>query len=1275
MKQSNVKTRLAVDVGGTFTDVVLERGGQRVTTKVLTTHAAPERGALEGIRQLLKRAAVAASEIGTLIHGTTLATNAIIERKGARTALITTAGFRDSVEMAYENRFEQYDINMERPQPLVPRNLRYTVRERMDARGNVLLPLEVADVEALASVLLERGVSSVAIGFLHSYANPDHELAARDVLLRRTPGISVTLSAEICPEIREYDRLSTACTNAYIQPLMVGYLERFGAALREMGLRCPVFMMLSGGGITTLDIAIKNPIRLVESGPAGGAILGGEIARQCDLRRVLAFDMGGTTAKICLIDDFQPETSRSFEVARAYRFLKGSGLPLRIPVIEMVEIGAGGGSIGALDSLKRVQVGPESAGSEPGPACYGRGGDKPTVTDADLVLDRIDPVKFAGGRYPLQPAKAAQAIERAIAAPLRMSAAAAAFGIIEIVDENMANAARVHGIERGKSMADRTLIVTGGAAPLHAARLAEKLDIDTVIVPTNAGVGSAIGFLHAPVAYEVVRTLYQRLDSLDVAAVNRVFDDMRREAEDVIAQGATGPERAEAKHAYMRYVGQGHEISVQLPSEELAADVIPELKQRFDERYRALYGRVIPNLAVEILSWTLYRSEVKEDAPHREIMPEPFEAPVRGEARESVSTYLREELSPGARMAGPAIITEDETAIVVSESFDARVDQHGYVVLTKKAGAGRQADNRQAVAEINLQTMWNRLLAVVEEQAQTLVRTAFSTAAREAGDLSAAIFLPDGRMLAQAVTGTPGHVNSMAESIRHFLRKFPVETMRPGDAFLSNDPWLAAGHLHDVVVITPAFLEGKVVALFGSTCHVVDIGGLGLGIEGRQIYHEGLYIPIMPLLREGRINESLIELVRANVREPRQVEGDLYALAACNDTGVQRLAEMMSEYRISSMQELGEFIIERSRQAMLEAIRRVPPGRYRNRMTIDGVEKPIELVATLTVSHDGILVDYEGTSALSFFGINVPLVYAKAYTSFGLHCVIAPTVPRNYGSLEPIQVTAPEGCILNPKHPAAVSARHMVGQMLPDTVLGCLHQALPAPAEGTSCVWTIRLSGGPGVAPDDPGARASTPFNVASFHSGGCGARPTKDGLSATAFPSGVKNVPVEITESISPLIFWKKEYRTDSGGAGKCRGGLGQVIEVESTEHAPLSLAATFDRVVHPPRGRNGGAPGLPGRLTLSSGVALKGMGRQTIPGGTRLVVEFPGGGGHGDPHERDPRLVAADFENELISPQAAREKYAVALNDDGSVDLEQTQRLRQRPAVAPSQKAPITH
>jgi len=713
--ESSHSARLAVDIGGTFTDVVLERpGAARVTTKLLTTYDHPGRAVLDGIGQVLGKAGLRPAEVGLIIHGTTLATNALIQRSGARTALLTTEGHRDALEMAHEDRFEQYDVMIDRPRPLVPRYLRLPVRERLDRDGRVLIPLDESTVEAALPLLDEHGVESVAIGYLHAFVNPDHERRTADLLQAARPDLSITLASEVCPEIREFERLSTACANAYVRPLMARYLERLDGELRGLGFACPFLLMTSGGGLTTMETAAKFPIRLVESGPAGGAVLAREVARGLELRRVLSFDMGGTTAKLCLVDDFEPLTSRSFEVDRVYRFKKGSGLPVRIPVIEMVEIGAGGGSIARVDKLRRIQVGPESAGSEPGPACYGRGGLHPAVTDADVRLGRVWPDRFAGGAFRLDIAAAESALQHGVADPLGLDPETAAFGISEVVDENMAAAARAHAAEFGLDLGSRDMIAFGGAAPLHAARLGEKLGVRRIIIPAEAGVGSAVGFLLAPVAYEVVRSRRQALAVLEPEVVNALMAEMHDEALAVVRQGA-GPgvapaELEETRHAYMRYVGQGHEISVALPVERYGGGHAALFRQRFESAYRQLYGRSIEGVEIEALSWTLTitAKSLEKTGPGPRLhgsaplaggastkrAPTPLLPIGRQRLFDAASgrsvmadVYLRDDLPAGAAIGGPALITEEQTTTVVPPAWRARVDDHGGIELTRREAA------------------------------------------------------------------------------------------------------------------------------------------------------------------------------------------------------------------------------------------------------------------------------------------------------------------------------------------------------------------------------------------------------------------------------------------------------------------------------------------------------------------------------------------------------------------------------------------------------------
>jgi len=685
--------KLAADIGGTFTDIVLESGKKRWSGKVLTTTHAPELGVIEGIALVLKQSGLAAREVGVLIHGTTLATNALIERKGAVTAFITTEGFRDILEQGYEKRFDHYDLMLERSAPLVPRTRRFTVRERLSAGGDMLVPLDESAIEDLAAKLRAKKVTAVAIGFLHAYAHDAHERRVREILAKALGGdVTLCISSEVAPEIREFERFSTTVANAYVRPLIAGYLHRLSNQLQEMGLTAPLFLMMSGGGLTTLDTAARFPIRLVESGPAGGAILASEIAAECGLGEVLSFDMGGTTAKICLLTDGEPERARKFEIARGYRDMKGSGIPVRIPVIEMVEIGAGGGSIARVDKLNRITVGPDSAGSTPGPVSYGRGGTEPAVTDANLALGKIDPTYFAGGKIKLDEAGAKAALQKNIGDRLGLKDFWPAAGVTEIVEENMANAARVHAIERGRDITSCTMIAFGGGAPLHACNLAEKVGVLSIIVPKGAGVGSAIGFLRAPVAYEITKSAAMSLERFDVARVNNLLDGMTRDARSVV-EPVLGRAKATVRIiADCRYVGQGHEIRVNVPVRKLAPADGVKLKAAFERLYEQVYGLRIPNQEAEAITWSVTVSSKPVKAKRAAKTSRKTPPPPRGRRmvydpalgrQVAAPVYWRFDMKPGSTIKGPAIIAEDETSTIVGANFKASINSLDYIVLER----------------------------------------------------------------------------------------------------------------------------------------------------------------------------------------------------------------------------------------------------------------------------------------------------------------------------------------------------------------------------------------------------------------------------------------------------------------------------------------------------------------------------------------------------------------------------------------------------------------
>ncbi len=688
--------RIGIDIGGTFTDLTLidDETGQLVVNKTLTTPEDPSLAVEEVTRDGLALAEAAGSAVSTVIHGTTLVANAIIERKGDRTALLTTKGFRDAIEIGREHRYDMYDLFLENPRPLVPRYLRLELDERVLADGSVVEALDLAQVEGIAAELVENDVGAVAVSLLHAYKNPAHERAVADVLAERAPGVRVSLSSEVAAELKEFQRTSTTACNVYVQNLVDTYLGEIERRLELLDVDASLLLMLSSGGVATAETGRRFPVRILESGPAGGALAASSLGQLAGHADLLSFDMGGTTAKLCVVEDGRPLTTPEFEVDRAYRFKKGSGLPVRIPVIDMVEIGAGGGSIARVNQLGLLRVGPESAGADPGPACYGRGGTEPTVTDADVVLGYVDPESFLGGRMELDVDAAHKAIREGIADPLGLDVAEAAWGIHKIVNESMASAARVHLTERGKDQRAFPIFAFGGAGPVHAYGVGVLLGSPSVMVPLGAGVGSTLGFLAAPLVFDFVRTSLVRLDEIDWTTTNVLLGEMGREGAAMLERSEVAPDDVVVeRRAELRYVGQGHEVSVRLPDGELSDDSLDEIVSAFEAVYVELYGRTAPGLAIEALNWRVAvsgprptlatrgrggRDGARDDElkGHREVY---FEELGR---YEKTPVYDRYALETGVELAGPAIVEEHESTAVVGPRATITVDESGNLVYT-----------------------------------------------------------------------------------------------------------------------------------------------------------------------------------------------------------------------------------------------------------------------------------------------------------------------------------------------------------------------------------------------------------------------------------------------------------------------------------------------------------------------------------------------------------------------------------------------------------------
>jgi N-methylhydantoinase A len=696
------KIRIGADVGGTFTDVVLETEREIFSTKVLTTYESPEIGILQGINAVIADSGTDLSELDSFIHGTTLATNALISRTGARTAFVTTKGFRDTVEMRTESRFEQYDLNLELPKPLIERKDRYVLSERISADGSVLLPFDETEAKNLINLLAleENGYEAVAVGFIHSYMNNSHESLFQEILLDQLPDMRVSISSEVSPQMREFERFNTVCANAYVQPMMAAYLEKLKTKLADAGAKSDIHLIHSGGGLISIESAIKFPVRLIESGPAGGAIFASEIAARHGIDAALSYDMGGTTAKICLIDEQSPRSAKTFEVARTHRFTKGSGMPISIPVIEMIEIGAGGGSIANVDDLKQIRVGPLSAGSEPGPAAYGLGGSLATVTDANILLGRISPETFGADDINLLPEESRKALLADVAEPLEVDVENAAIGIIEVVDENMANAARVHAVENGRDVSQYTMIAFGGGAPLHASRLCDKLEIEKLLIPPGAGVGSAIGFLRTPFSYEALKSFYVSIENFDHESVNQLLSNLTSEATEFVMDASKENFPVESliveRCAFMRYVGQGWEITVPLENTTFDHLGIELLNNEFEKTYEEHFGRAIEGLQIEVVGWSVKvtspRPEIEKTITvgSENIVTSNFKRVIYDPSKDSevnASIFERENLTPGDCVMGPAIIVEDQTTTWISSAKKSTVQQDECLLITKKTEA------------------------------------------------------------------------------------------------------------------------------------------------------------------------------------------------------------------------------------------------------------------------------------------------------------------------------------------------------------------------------------------------------------------------------------------------------------------------------------------------------------------------------------------------------------------------------------------------------------
>lgn len=1198
---------LGIDIGGTFTDiVVLDTATRRVvSTKVLTTAGDPNQAVVQGIGVLFAQHGLDRARVLRVVHATTLFTNALVQRRGARVGFITTAGFADTLELRRERKFELYDLAIRMPEPLVPAERRVEVVERTDAGGRILQTVVPDAVVAAAASLRAAGCESLAIGFLNAFVNPTNEQAALRALSAAHPDLPVTASHAVANEIREFERFSTTVANAFIAPLADRYLGAFGRCIAETcGIAAPVLLMLSSGGLAPLEVARRQPITLLESGPAAGALAAAWFARQAGIENLMALDLGGTTAKLCVIEGGAPLIARRFEAARERRFVPESGLPLCLASVDLIEIGAGGGSIARRDGLGLLKVGPQSAGSEPGPACYGRGGTEPTLTDANLALGLLDPVGFAGGTMSLDVEASSAALTR-LGDSLALDPLRTALGIRELANENMASAARVHAAERGVEPDRLALVVTGGGGPLHGAEVARKLGIRTMLCPPAAGVASAIGLCLAPLRVDRSRFLGRPLARLGVHEIEAAFVALEHEA--LASSGLPSAGAAVSRSADMRYVGQGFEIEVPLPPGP--CDGTEAIVEAFRAAYERVFTRTIDWAEVELVALRIVATLPLTDATAPLLLDE-AEAEsgqsqrdiVRADGDTITARCLQWSEVPGT-IIGPALVAQAGSTLVLMPGDAAERGAMSIAQLT----LAQEATHEGAFDAVRTEVLWRRLIGVVDEASAALVRSAFSTVVRESDDFSVVITDASGTLLAQGHKSIPSFIGSLPRTVEHFRAVFG-DGIDDGDILITNDPWWGTGHLADITLAMPIFHGGRLVAFVASTAHAPDIGGRSGAQRIADVHEEGFQIPPLKLARRGALDGAIMALLAKNVRAPEEVLGDLHGQMAALHLVRRRVTTLLADWRLPDLDAFTQASCARTDRAVRKALGRLPHGTWEAEEETDGMDGvPIRLKARVTLAPDGVTVDYAGSSGQIPAALNVAWCYTFAFTAYALKCVLDPESPNNAGSQRAIRVLAPEGSILNHAWPFSGGNRALVGHYLPALVLRALAQAVPERviAATGSPIWSFLLRG----------QRADgTRFALKTFFNGGMGAGAHGDGESALSWPSNVSSTPVEVIEQHAPLRILHRRIRRGSGGAGAHRGGDGLEQDHLLLDGGPYSIGFNAERTRAPARGVLGGEPGACGAVRINGREVDIKNSPFVLRCGDVVSIATPGGGGFGE-------------------------------------------------------------
>ena len=1255
--------KLGFDIGGTFTDIVLYNiaNEKMYLHKCLTTPNDPSVGALKGILKLLSDCKVDFSDILHVIHGTTLITNAIIERKGCKLGHLTTLGFRDSLEMGTEQRYDIHDLFLSFPDPLPRRSLRREIDERISRDGKIIKPINHKKVLREVKKLVDDGVEAISVCFLHSYKNSKHEKIVKNIIKKNFPKIYVSISSEVHPQIREYERASTTSANAYVKPLISDYVINLSKSLNDLGFKGHFHLIQSSGGLASPKTCVDLPIRFLESGPAGGAQNTAYIGKHINKPDIISFDMGGTTAKTCLIQNSQPEVAPFLEVGRIHRFKKGSGFPVYSPVIDLIEIGAGGGSIAKINDLGLLKIGPDSAGANPGPACYGLGGKEATVTDALLILGFLDPNFFLGGKMKLDLKAAEKAIAK-ISKKLSLSVLDTAWGIYELVCENMAGSIRIHIVEKNSDPRSYSISAMGGAGPLHAAQIAKKLGVKEIIIPLASGAASAFGFLTAPISFEMSQSYPINLEDLKINSIKPLLKKLEKNCRKKLKDAGTFYENVIVEiYADMRFSGQMHEISVNILEKDLLSTKITNLiKNKFEKEYIRLYTHLYKNASIEILNW---RVICKGKSPELSIQNKKTKDnidPIKNFRKvyfkeigkyKNVPVYDRYKIYKNFKIDGPAIIEEEESTTIVPPNVIMKIDEQLNIRLNlqhinNRSKALMKSNNFDSIKKIEndpigLEVMWSRMINITEECWQTVIKTAFSLVIGEAQDFGCEILDSKGNQIAHSPRAMPVFNLTLPMAVKAMIDSFPTQTLKKGDVLITNDPWLCAGHAYDIAVAAPVFYNNRVVAFVGVVGHVSDIGGTLNHLKAQEIYEEGLQIPPMKLFNEGVPNEDIFKIIRENVRSPDQVLGDMHALVSACFTGSQRIVDFIQEYEMNDLESFALVVQKRAEIAMRKAIKKLPDGIYKNIIKGDGQKKTLNYPVTITVKKDEIEVDYKGApKQTEQGGSNCTFSYTSAHTAYALKCILTPEIPSNLGCYKPMSFKAPKGSIFNCEKPMAVNTRTRTGWYIAPNIFLALSKAAPNDV--------IAYTGLPSMIEVYGFDKNNKSFHDQLFQGGGQGGSKHRDGKSGILYPTSAANTSVEMFENRAPILVICKEFIIDSAGSGYKRGGLGQMVKIcKLYKDNILCKAGIYPNgVMSPIKGLFGGKHSLTAKawsinrnnkkIDLGVGGIIDLNSHKEI-----VCLRLAGGSGYGNSRKRRNEDIKNDIKEEYISISKAKKDY----------------------------------